>query len=268
MGRPIKNNADYFPHDADMRNDPKIKALRRKFSFEGYAIYSMIIEFLTDSDFFQFKNDNLTLELISGDFDCTPELLKNVLEYCITLDLLQTSETHYVRCKSLDNRLGALLSKRKLDRTRVIADYRGESTQSKVKKSKVKKRREREAGALAPTPAKSIDERKEDFYKQLVPFVDRYDKKLIRAFFEYWTENNAKGKKFRKEMQKVFDIEKRLATWAKREKEFHPEAETPPPEDKYAEARYNRTMWKPEVWKQSYAKQIESDEGFRKEFQL
>jgi hypothetical protein len=34
MARPLKNNADYFPHDNDMRNDEKILALRRKFGLE------------------------------------------------------------------------------------------------------------------------------------------------------------------------------------------------------------------------------------------
>ena len=29
MARPIKNNADYFPHDADMRNDPRVKAQKK-----------------------------------------------------------------------------------------------------------------------------------------------------------------------------------------------------------------------------------------------
>ena len=47
MARPKKNNADYFPHDADMRNDPKIRALRRKFGLKGYAIWNMFLESLT-----------------------------------------------------------------------------------------------------------------------------------------------------------------------------------------------------------------------------
>ena len=35
MARPKKNNAEYFTHDADMRNDVKIKALRRNFPTQG-----------------------------------------------------------------------------------------------------------------------------------------------------------------------------------------------------------------------------------------
>ena len=40
---------------------------------------------------------------------------------------------------------------------------------------------------------------------------------MIRAFFEYWTEKQPKGKKMRFEMQKVFDIKKRLVTWSSKD---------------------------------------------------
>lgn len=68
MARPIKDNADYFTHDADMRDDPKIKALRRKFKAEGYGIWNMLLEAITDSDNFRLKID---LEIMAGDFEMT-----------------------------------------------------------------------------------------------------------------------------------------------------------------------------------------------------
>lgn len=140
MARPIKNNADYFPHDADMRNDPRIKALRRKFGIEGYGVYSMLLEFLTDSDYFEFKNDSLSLELVAGDFDIETDKLVTILQYCFQLDLFQLdATTNIISCKSLDNRLEPLLSKRKRDRIEVIAS---DNTQSKVKESKEKKKKE------------------------------------------------------------------------------------------------------------------------------
>jgi hypothetical protein len=135
MARPQKNNADYFTHDADMRNDARVKAIRKKFGLPGFAVYVMIVEYLTDSDFFQFKNDNLTIELIAGDFDCETELLQKVIDHCIYLDLLQLTENGFIRCKTLENRMQILLSKRKRDRNYIIAD---DNTQSKVKESKVK----------------------------------------------------------------------------------------------------------------------------------
>ena len=36
----------YFPHDANASQDPKILALREKYSFYGYGIYWCIVEYL------------------------------------------------------------------------------------------------------------------------------------------------------------------------------------------------------------------------------
>lgn len=135
MARPKKDNADYFSHDSDMRNDPKIKALRRKFGFTGYAIYNFMLEILTDSDFFVHEWNDLSIELLAGDFDIMPEELKEIIKYCSeTLHLFQI-EDNFIRCLTLENRFESLLSKRKRQRNEVI-DV--ENPQSKVKYSKVK----------------------------------------------------------------------------------------------------------------------------------
>ena len=66
-----------------------------------------------------------------------------------------------------------------------------------------------------PQP-KTIDERKNDFMKLVAENgVEKYGQEMCREFFDYWTESNPNGKKMRFEMQKVFEIKKRLATWNK-----------------------------------------------------
>ena len=55
MARPIKNYCDYFPHDRDMRNHRKVKAIRTKFGVTGYAIWSMILESFGISTSFSMK---------------------------------------------------------------------------------------------------------------------------------------------------------------------------------------------------------------------
>lgn len=170
MARPIKNNADYFPHDADMRNDTRVKALRRKFGTEGYGIYCMLIELLTDSDYFQFKNDSLSIELVAGDFDIDPDKLTAILQYLNQLDLIQLdATTGLITCKSLDKRLEPLLSKRERDRDRVSAS---ENTQSKVKESKVEQSTEKKS--------------EEDSDSLSFLGVDLSVEKLLKD--EYWVE--------------------------------------------------------------------------------
>ena len=91
MARPIKNNADYFSHDVSMRNDMKIKALRRKYSMVGYAIYVMMLEIIAWSDGFEFsikQDDIIAWEMLAGDMDIDTIELKAIIEYMTTLELL------------------------------------------------------------------------------------------------------------------------------------------------------------------------------------
>lgn len=60
--------------------------------------------------------------------------------------------------------------------------------------------------------------RKESFYQLLVPYVGKYPKEMIRAFFDYWSELNKSGTKMRYELEKTWKLPRRLATWANRER--------------------------------------------------
>lgn len=92
MARPNKNNAEYFSHDADMRNDVKVKALRRRFSHTGYAVWNYILETLTDTENFEIDFRELNKELLAADFDVTVQELNDIVDYACRIDLLQTSE--------------------------------------------------------------------------------------------------------------------------------------------------------------------------------
>ena len=65
---------------------------------------------------------------------------------------------------------------------------------------------------------KSLKEREHEFGASLIPYVEKYSKETIRAFFNYWTERNKSGTKMRFELEKTWETAKRLQTWASREK--------------------------------------------------
>ena len=166
MARPSKNNAEYFSHDADMRNDVKIKALRRRFSHKGYAVWCFILETLTDTDYFEIDFNEVSQELLAADYDITVEELREIVQYCELIGLLQItpenkvfSAAHQRRFSGLINkrerdreRLQTLINKRKQTETEVIAaktseneDYRSDNSHSKVKESKGEKSKEEES---------------------------------------------------------------------------------------------------------------------------
>jgi len=63
----------------------------------------------------------------------------------------------------------------------------------------------------------TLQEREKSFYESLIPYVDIYGPEMVRAFYNYWTQVKPNGKKMLWEMQKVFDLKKRLVTWSSRE---------------------------------------------------
>lgn len=115
MARPIKNNCDYFSHDNDMRNHKKIKAIRSKFGLNGYAVWVMILEYLTGNDGNEFEYSEFEFELMSGDFGCSGDEVKNIVDYCIKLELL-FSINGFVKSESLDERLASVYEKRKVSK--------------------------------------------------------------------------------------------------------------------------------------------------------
>ena len=64
----------------------------------------------------------------------------------------------------------------------------------------------------------NIEDRKLKFSSTLKPFLEKYGKDLLNDFYRYWTEPNKSKTKFRQETEKFWDLEKRLNTWAGREK--------------------------------------------------
>lgn len=72
-----------------------------------------------------------------------------------------------------------------------------------------------DAPVVATITTDDMELRKEKFYQSLVPYVAKYGKDIVRAFYDYWTEKTYGGRKMRFEKQQAFEISKRLATWQK-----------------------------------------------------
>lgn len=66
----------------------------------------------------------------------------------------------------------------------------------------------------------NIGERKLKFASTLKPFTDKFGKTMLNDFYRYWTEPNKSNTKFRYELEKTWDLERRLDTWAKKDSTF------------------------------------------------
>ena len=60
-----------------------------------------------------------------------------------------------------------------------------------------------------------------DLAEAIQPFVAKYGKDACNSFFKYWSEPTASGK-MRVNLEKAFDVSRRLSTWRKNDQAFYP----------------------------------------------
>ena len=75
------------------------------------------------------------------------------------------------------------------------------------------------AAAVAATHSKSVSDRQKAFYNTLIPFVGKYPNEMLRTFYDYWSEPNRSNTKMRMELERTWDLSRRLATWHKKDEE-------------------------------------------------
>ena len=197
MARPNKHNVDYFSHDCSMRNDIKIKALRRKYKHLGYSIYNITLELLGDAEYFQIKWDDSTIELLTSEYDCDSEELKQVIDYCIQLGLLQITYG-YLHCEKFTKRLeDTVLVRRKdycsnnspisklngvnvnnnnttttLEEVNVNNNGQSKVKESKVKESKLNESKEKQSIVEEIKANESIAQESESYRNKLSPIME------------------------------------------------------------------------------------------------
>lgn len=196
----MEKEAYYFPHFCNARHDRKIRRLRKELGVEGYGIYFMLLETLREQQDLMYPLEDL--DLLAEEFGVSEAKIQvTVSKY----DLFEIDESQkffspkmlvylepYFRMKEQRREAGIRSAeKRKLnDRSTTVE-------QRKEKESKVNEIKEKES--------------KVSFSEMLSPYLlelsDEYDN-----FYSYWTEKNNKGKE-RWEMEKFFDIARRIKTW-------------------------------------------------------
>jgi hypothetical protein len=95
------------------------------------------------------------------------------------------------------------------------------TTEEERKKERRKEGNNIESGEInSPAPSNkqpTLEERENNFYNEVAQFVGKYNREMLRAFYDYWSEPNKQKNKMRFELQKTWDTGRRLSTWAKRE---------------------------------------------------
>lgn len=109
-----------------MRNDVKVRALRKKFGLAGYAVWCFLLELLTDADYFRVQFGAIDRELLAIDFNVEVADLEAIVAYCCTIGLL-VNEGDTLYSPALTERLGGVLGKRESTRQ----TYKSEKNEQK-----------------------------------------------------------------------------------------------------------------------------------------
>jgi len=202
----MEKEAFYFPHFCNARHDRKIRRLRKELGTEGYGIYFMLLETLREQQDLMYPLDDL--DLLAEEFGVSEAKVRVAIcnyglfeideeQKFFSPKMLVYLEPYFkmkeqrkiAGQKSADKRRGIEIS------TTVQQPFNDRSTkESKEKESKV-------------------NEIKEEY--SLVEMLSPYIADLgieYTNFYSYWSEKNNKGKE-RWQVEKFFDISRRINTW-------------------------------------------------------
>ena len=236
----MEKDAFYFPHFSNARHDRKIKRITKELGVEGYGIFFMILEVLREQTSLKYPMSDI--DLLAYEFGTSEQKVRTVIcnyglfdvdqdEMFYSKKLFEYLKPYFTMKRqrkeaaesrwSKEREIKALKEPKEVQSDsesntglmRPHSDRITTEMQSKVKESKGKESKEKNKRA-APV---SLEFREKDFKAEVAKFIDKYPKETLRAFFNHWSQPNQPKTKMRWEMEKTWDIGKRLANWKKNE---------------------------------------------------
>jgi len=244
---------NYFSHDYNASSDPKIIALIGDYGAVGYGIYWRIVEMLHSENEHKLPLKEYIIRAIAKQMSTSVEQTSAFINDCINVyELFIEEDGNFYSKRVLENiekmedikekrsNAGKISAEKRKNATCVeqsltsvqqnLTSVQQNLTQSnKIKENKIKENKIKEIKDInkdcfvadkSAIKTKDLEFRKNEFKNNLEPFLEIYGRELLNDFFRYWTEHNPDGKKMRFEMEKVFDISKRLKTWSNNENKF------------------------------------------------
>lgn len=203
----MEKEAFYFPHFCNARHDRKIRRLRKELGTEGYGIYFMLLETLREQQDLMYPLEDI--DLLAEEFGvseakvrvavCNYELFEIDEEKKFFSPKMIVYLEPYFKMKEQRKMAGRASAEKRMLNDRLTT----------VQQSKEKESKENE---------NKVNESKRDFNALLMPFANDLGPEYMN-FALYWTEKNNKGKE-RWEMEKFFDISRRIKTWMNNNSKF------------------------------------------------
>lgn len=191
----------YFSHDSNARNDIKLIRLRSKYGYQGYGIYFALIELLFSEDNKLCIDD---FETLAFGLQCDANILKDIIK---NFDLF-IFENNCFYSKRLDNVINEIESKSKKasENAKKRWSMQTQSDRNAIKLNEIKQNK-------IKSNKTTLEKRVSEFKNSVISKNVDMDKDDKIEFVEYWTEPNKSGSKLRFEMEKTWDLGRRMKRW-------------------------------------------------------
>ena len=213
-------DAYYFPHDANAQNDPNIIKLLYKHSWAGYGLYWSIIEKLRNEPDYTMETD---YDMIAYALRVDADKIKSIIED-FNLFIIEKGYFYSESLKRRMSRLDAIKEKRAyagkmsgISRNQTKSEQPSNNSATGVEQvlNSKEKHSKKQHIKLNKIKEKNITIRENNFRELVNSFSGKYAPKLLTAFADHWTEPSQGGLKMKCEMEKTFEIGRRLSTWSR-----------------------------------------------------
>lgn len=249
MGRNKKIGLDYFPFDIDFFQDLKIRKLIKYQGGKAITVYALLLCNIYKQGYYMRWDEELPF-IVSEQTGFEEAYIREVIKCCLVIGLfskdLYESENiltskgiqeRYQKICDLCRRNNEMheyniISSEDIDissEEKPVSSEEKQISSAKSTQSKVNRNKTKENSTKVEQKKVKVDKdaakaatlaRRNSFYDSLIPFINQYSKEMIRAFFDYWSELNKSETKMRYELEKTWELPRRLVTWANREKNF------------------------------------------------
>lgn len=216
----------YFQHDYNARNDQKILNLRVKYSWEGYGLFWAILEYMAENDESYINRE--TIGGLSLGLNYPIDKLTKFIDFCIKegLFLEENGNIYNQRMKEHKNIRKALSDAGKRGAKKRWGNSPPNTPVKSPPNTKERKENESKEKDEILILKEFYDNQEKEKLQEYIKAVNNVCKKkynrpfgnnslndIFTEFFNYWLEEDSKGKaRYKKE--KCFEVKKRLIRWA------------------------------------------------------
>ena len=249
MARPTKSSLDYF--NLDCVQDDNLNFIEARHGVLGFAVVVKLWQKIYRNEGYYLPWKEINLYLFAREIGLEAEIIQQVVESCMQPGIGIFSKELYeqygiLTSHGIQKRWLRIVKDARRREVDILPEYNlleeggviegnlredygnvpGNSgrnpeetiqtilNDNKVKETIKEEKEKEESAAGAATHPGGIEERKKIFFEKMRAAArPKYPQEMLESFFRYWTECNEKGRKMRFEMQPVFDMKLRLATW-------------------------------------------------------